>query len=79
MTSLFSRTLPTNAARVLMNHYLGQKMQQAFAKLGLLPLKLATAQTIVGGARIYCGLSAFSTTAQAARCGTTTVTLSPTA
>jgi iron(III) transport system substrate-binding protein len=27
-----------NAARVLMNYYLGQKMQQAFAKLGLLPV-----------------------------------------
>jgi iron(III) transport system substrate-binding protein len=27
-----------NAARVLMNYYLGQKMQQALAKLGLLPV-----------------------------------------
>ena len=27
-----------NAARVLMNYYLGQKMQQSFARLGLLPV-----------------------------------------
>jgi iron(III) transport system substrate-binding protein len=31
-----------NAARVLMNYYLGQKMQQAFAKLGLLPVTTET-------------------------------------
>lgn len=31
-----------NAAHVLMNYYLGQKMQQAFAKLGLLPVTTET-------------------------------------
>jgi iron(III) transport system substrate-binding protein len=31
-----------NAARLLMEHYLGQKMQQSFADLGLLPVTLDT-------------------------------------
>jgi iron(III) transport system substrate-binding protein len=31
-----------NAARLLMNYYLGQKVQQAFAKLGLLPVTTET-------------------------------------